>query len=169
MRRLTIKPPFFAISLLLFLSCPLFGQQPGSSPFDQTLEKTTATFYAVNPYTNVAGEVTVTVEKGIFHVKRTTTGRKAGWTAITGAQEGSFEFKPYDTSQPSYSGKFKFELAGEIPWDRHNDLLPLNFIIKTTGSDASESVFCLAQTATVNEYGASVAFGELTQPNNQQP
>ena len=135
--------------------------QGAAQQFDQTLKETTITFDALNPYTNVLGQVTITVTSGAFHVKRRESGRKAGWTYITGNQEGSFQFIPYDSSQPKYEGTFKFGLSGEIPFDRHSETLPLNFIIKTVGSDGSELTFVQAEFATITELSADVSFGEL--------
>ena len=154
------------ISALTFVIAPLAVAQGGiANEFDQTLAQKTITFDAVNPYTNSPGAVTITVSGGVFHVQRIGSGRKAGWTFVTGKQEGSFKFVPYDSTQPTYEGTFKFGLSGDIPFDRHSDVLPLNFNITATGSDGSVVAFVQEEFANVNEVGADVSFGRLGRPN----
>lgn len=149
------------LTMLISMSALAQGSSEG---FDQPLSEKTVTFEAVNPYSNVAGSVTITV-RGTFHGMRIGAGRKAGWSSIKGEQDGTFSFVPYDASQPTFTGTFKFGLSGEIPFDRHNDVLPLNFTIKTVGTDGSEVTFVQGELATVNEYGADVSFGELKRVN----
>jgi len=157
---------YLLLSALTFLVGPLALAQGGiANEFDQTLAEKTITFDALNPYTNSQGSVTITVKAGDFHVKRIGSGRKAGWTFVTGKQEGSFKFVPYDSSQPTYEGTFKFGLTGDIPFDRHSDVLPLNFNISTTGSDGSIMAFVQEEFANVNEFGADVSFGRLSRPD----
>jgi hypothetical protein len=153
------------VTMLIFGSA--FSQDL-SQQFDQSLAEKTITFDAVNPYSNMAGKVTIAVS-GVFHGKRIGSGRKAGWSSIKGEQQGTFSFVPYDASQPTFTGTFKFSLSGEIPFDRHNDVLPLSFIINTVGTDGSEVTFVQSEFATVNEYGADVSFGELKHRNNVGP
>jgi hypothetical protein len=154
------------ITALTFLIAPLaLAQGVAAGEFDQTLAQKTVTFDALNPYTNTLGAVTITVTGGDFHVKRIASGRRAGWTFVTGKQEGSFKFVPYDSAQPTYEGTFKFGLSGDIPFDRHSDILPLNFNINATGSDGSIVAFIQEEFATVNEFGADVSFGQLSRPN----
>ena len=162
---LTRLAGYALISALTFLIAPLTLAQGGiANEFDQTLAEKTVTFDALNPYTNSPGSVTVTVSSGDFHAKRIGSGRRAGWTVITGKQEGSFKFVPYDSTEPTYEGAFKFVLSGDIPFDRHSDILPLNFHIITNGSDGSVVAFVQEQFANVNEVGADVTFGKLSRP-----
>ncbi|HLN99416.1 MAG TPA: hypothetical protein VK208_13225 [Pyrinomonadaceae bacterium] len=150
------------VSLLLLTIAPRVpAQDVFSQSFEQSLAAKTVTLDAINPYDGTPGTLTVSVTSGHFQVKRIGYGPKTGWTVITGDQEGSLKFVPYDTSKSTFIGDFKFELSGEIPFDRHSDALPLNFIIKTVGSDGSQLTFTLGESATVNEYGADVSFGEL--------
>jgi hypothetical protein len=161
LNRLTKYAAPGVLTMLISISASAQAVSPG---FDQPLSEKTVTFEAVNPYSNVAGKVTITVT-GTFHGKRFISGTKAGWSSIKGEQQGTFSFVPYDASQPTFTGTFKFGLAGEIPFDRHNDVLPLNFTIKTVGTDGSEVTFVQGELATVNEYGADVSFGELGRSN----
>jgi len=155
---------YAALGVLAMLISVSASAQGISQGFDQPLSEKTVTLEAVNPYSNVPGNVTITIS-GTFHGKRLDSGRKAGWSSIKGEQQGSFSFVPYDASQPSFKGTFKFGLSGEIPFDRHSDVLPLNFIINTVGTDGSEVTFVQGELATVNEYGADVSFGELKRLN----
>jgi hypothetical protein len=161
LNRLTKYAALGVLAILISVSASAQGVSQG---FDQPLTEKTVTFEAVNPYSNVSGKVTITVS-GTFQGKRLDSGRKAGGSSIKGDQEGSFSFVPYDASQPSFNGTFKFGLSGEIPFDRHSDVLPLNFIINTVGTDGSEVTFVQGEFATVNEYGADVSFGELQRLN----
>ena len=154
-----LKKSWTLAALLILISSSALAQE---REFEQQLNEKTITFEAVNPYTNVPGNVTITV-RGNFRGKRLDSGRKAGSSKIKGEQQGSFAFVPFDSSQPTFKGDFKFSLSGEIPFDRHSDVLPLSFIIKTVGTDGSEVTFAQMQFATVNEYGANVAFGDLNQ------
>ncbi len=154
-----LKKIFSFVMLTVVISTSALAQEI-SREYEQKLKEKTITFEAVNPYTNVPGNVTITVS-GAFRGKRIDSGRKTGWSVIKGEQQGSFAFLPYDSSQPSFKGTFKFGLSGDIPFDRHSDVLPLSFIIKTVGTDGSEVTFAQSQFATVNEYGADVSFGEL--------
>jgi hypothetical protein len=155
---------YAALGVLAILISVSASAQGVSQGFDQPLAEKTVAFEAVNPYSNLPGNVTITVS-GTFQGKRLDSGRKAGSSFITGDQQGSFAFVPYDSSQPTFRGTFKFGLSGEIPFDRHSDVLPLNFIINTVGTDGSEVTFVLGEFATVNEYGADASFGELKRLN----
>jgi len=152
---------YFVLLSLVFGVSQSIAAQEVSNEFDQALVEKTLTFEAANPYDQTPGLVTLTVSGGAFHVQRIGYGSKAVSTLITGDQQGEFKFVPYDTSQPSFAGDFKFGLSGEIPFDRHSDVMPLNFIIRTKGSDGSERTFILGELAKVSEYAADVSFGEL--------
>jgi hypothetical protein len=158
---LTKHAVLVVLAMLVSVSASAQGISQG---FDQPLTEKTVAFEGVNPYSNMPGNITITVS-GTFHGKRIGSGRKAGWSIVTGEQQGSFAFVPYDSSQPTFKGTFKFSLSGEIPFDRHSDVLPLHFIIKTVGTDGSEVTFVQSELATVNEYVADVSFGELKRCN----
>jgi hypothetical protein len=167
-RFVTLNCIYLLLAILVLVSVSAtYAQDSTTRTFDQTLAEKTVTFEAVNPYTNELGIVTITVKSGDFHVARIGSGRKAGWSIVSGKQEGVFVFTPYDTSQPTFAGPFKFSLTGEIAFDRHSDTLPLSFVINTSGSDGSELKFAQSELATVNEYGADVSFTELTRLNVQ--
>ena len=161
LNRLTKHAALLVVAMLISVSASAQGTSQG---FNQSLAEKTVTFEAVNPYSNVPGNVTITIS-GTFQGKRLDSGRKAGSSFITGDQQGSFVFVPYDSSQPTFKGTFKFGLSGEIPFDRHSDVLPLNFIIKTVGTDGSEVTFVQGELATINEYSADISFGELKRVN----
>ena len=151
------------VALMMLISTPALAQEL-SHEFKQELAEKTLTFAAINPYTNVPGIVTITIS-GAFHGKRIRSGKKEGWSAINGEQKGSFAFVPYDSSQPTYKGDFRFALIGEIPADRHDDLLKFHFLVDTTGSDGSKLTFVQGESALVNEYVTDVSFGDLKQLN----
>jgi hypothetical protein len=152
---------FVALPMLLVLSAtPVPAQEQvlaedNAYSFSHDMAEQTFTFEGVNPYTKVAGLVTITINGGVFRGKK--LGEFARGSKISGEQHGSFSFVPYDSSQPTFAGTIKFVVGGETT----TDTITFDFLIEGTGSDGSSQSFLQREVATVNEYGAQISFGNL--------
>jgi len=143
--------------VLLLLTSQALAQDTNEPTFSQAVQEKTVFFEATNPFTKVPGVVTITLEGGVFHVKRVTEGQEAGRSRVTGNQHGSFKFVPYDSSQPTFTGTFKFQIVGQM----RSDLIIFDFPVKSAGSDGSSESFIQREVATINEYGTEISFGKL--------
>ena len=99
-------PLIAATGLLLFTAAPTGA---AASTDTQTFHGLTQTFETANPCTGDLGTVTTT-SNGVFHMSADAT----GGTHVTGTMTGTFEFQPFDTSLPSFSGRFTNWFGGNI-------------------------------------------------------
>ena len=114
-------------------------------------------FEAVNPKTQVAGRMTVTIN-GAVRGKRLWDGQSAVGSHLQGDQQATFSFVPYYPYSPSYSATVKtLQVAG----DTTNDSVLFDFGLETTGTDGSSQQFILREVVTVTEDGAQVTFQQL--------
>ena len=149
-------------SFLLLSAFPAFAQDnsPASVQksndytFSHDVNAETIGFEAVNPRTQVAGRMTVTIT-GAVRGNRLWDGQSAVGSHLQGEQQATFSFVPYYPYSPSYSATVKLlQVAG----DSTNDSVFLDFGLTTTGSDGSSQQFMLREVVTVTEDGAKVAF-----------
>jgi hypothetical protein len=132
-------------------------QDDQSYDFSHDLNAETITFEAVNPTTQVAGRMTVTIS-GAFRGNRLWDGESPVGSHLQADQQATFSFVPYDRYSPSYSAAARpLQIAG----DTTNDAILLDFGLMTTGSDGSSQRFTLRELVTVTEDGAQVAFWQL--------
>lgn len=73
--------------------------------FTQTFKNVTEVSTDSNPCTGDLGTLTLTYN-GVFHVTELTSGIGAGTFWATGTLTGTFSFVPFDSSKPSYAGRF---------------------------------------------------------------
>jgi hypothetical protein len=104
LRRLV--PLIAAMALLLTAAGPTGA---AASTDTQIFHQVTQTFEAVNPCTGDLGTVTLTTN-GVIHMSADAT----GGTHITGTMTGTFEFVPYDASQPTFTGRVTTWFGGNI-------------------------------------------------------
>jgi hypothetical protein len=136
------------------VNSPTPVQDDQSYDFSHDLNAETITFEAVNPSTQVAGRMTVTIT-GDFHGKRRSDGESPVGSHLQADQLATFSFVPYYSYSPSYSATAtRLRLAG----DTTNDSIFFDFAIEMTGSDGSSQQFMLREVATVTEDGAQVTF-----------
>jgi len=155
-------------SFLLLSASQAFaqGKSPGSvqNSDDYTishdLNAETIAFEAVNPRTQVAGRMTVTIT-GAVRGNRLWDGQSAVGSRLQGDQQATFSFVPYYPYSPSYSATVRrLQVAG----DTTDDSIFFDFGLRTTGSDGSVQWFMLREVVTATERGAQIAFEQLTLP-----
>jgi hypothetical protein len=129
-------------------------QEDQSYDFSHDLKDETITFEAVNPGTQVAGRMTVTIT-GAFHGNRRSDGESPGGSHLQADQQATFSFVPYYSYSPSYSATVK---QLRVIGDTTNDSIFFDFGVTTTGSDGSSQRFMLREAVTVTEDGAQVTF-----------
>ena len=118
-------------------------------------------FEAVNPRTQVAGRMTVTIN-GAVRGDRLWDGQSAVGSHLRGDQQATFSFVPYYPYSPSYSATVRLlQLAG----DTTDDSIFLDFGLRTTGSDGSVQWFMLREVVTATERGAQITFAQLKLPD----
>jgi hypothetical protein len=132
-------------------------QDDPSYAFSHVLNVETITFEAVNPSTQVAGRMTVTVT-GAFRGKRLGDGQSGVGSHLHADQQATFSFVPYYPNSPSYSATVR---TLTIDGNTTNDSIHLDFGVMATGSDGSSQRFSLREVVTVTEDGAQVTFGQL--------
>jgi hypothetical protein len=147
---------------------PLPSAQKGNDyTFSHALNAEPITFEAVNPRTQVAGRMTVTIT-GAVRGKRLWDGQSAVGSHLQGACQATFSFVPYYPYSPSYSATVKtLQVAG----DTTDDSIFCDFGLRTNGSDGSVQWFMLKEVVTATEHGAEIAFKQLPLPDRliQQP
>ena len=132
-------------------------QDDQSYDFSHDLNAETITFEAVNPSTQVAGRMTVTIT-GAYRGNRLWDGESPVGSHLQADQQAAFSFVPYDRYSPSYSAAVRrLQLAG----DTTNDSIFFDFGLMTTGSDGSSQRFMLKEVVTVTEDGAQVTFEQV--------
>lgn len=167
---------FTATLLLLMVAAQAFSQtesQPAVQQDDNTyayshdLKDQTITFEAVNPKTDVAGLVTVTIS-GAFKGNRWWEGYYAGGVRVTGEQRATFSFVPTDPFQPTYNGKVSTLRFGG---DSKNDSIWFDSVIKGVAQDGSTQRFKFREIVKVSESGAEITFAQqkLSDEENSAP
>ena len=130
--------------------------------FSHDLNAETITFDAVNPRTQVAGRMTVTIN-GAVRGKRLWDGQSSVGSHLQGQQQATFSFVPYFPYSPSYSATVNtLQVAG----DTTDDSIFLDFGLRATGSDKSVQWFMLREVVTATEDGAQIAFKQLKLPDS---
>ena len=117
-------------------------------------------FETVNPRTQVAGRMTVTIT-GAVRGNRFRDGQSAVGSHLQSAHQATFSFVPYYPYSPSYSATVRqLQVAG----DTTDDSIFLDFGLRATGSDGSVQWFMLREVVTATERGAQIAFQQLSLP-----
>jgi hypothetical protein len=136
------------------------AQKDDDYTFSHDLNAETIKFEAVNPRTQVAGRMTVTIT-GAVRGNRLWDGQSAVGSHLQGAQQATFSFVPYYPYSPSYSATVRLlQVAG----DTTNDSIFLDFGLRANGSDGSVQWFMLREVVTATEDGAQFAFQQLSLP-----
>jgi len=135
-------------------------QKGDDHTFSHDLNAETIRFEAVNPGTQVAGRMMVTIT-GAVRGNRLRDGQSAVGSHLQGACQATFNFVPYYPLAPSYSATLSsLQVAG----DTTDDSIFFDFGLRTTGSDGSVQWFMLREVVTATERGAQIAFEQLTLP-----
>jgi hypothetical protein len=132
-------------------------QDDQSYDFSHHLNQETITFEAINPTTQVQGQMTATIT-GTFRGNRLWDGKSPVGSHLQADQEAIFIFVPYDRYSPSYSAATRRLQAAR---DTTDDSILFDFGLTTTGSDGSSQEFTLREVVTVTEDGAQVTFEQL--------
>ena len=136
------------------------AQKGNDDTFSHVLNAEPITFEAVNPRTQVAGRMTVTIT-GAVSGNRLWDGQSAVGSHLQGAHEATFSFVPYYPYSPSYSATVRrLQVAG----DTTDDSIFFDFGLRATGSDGSVQWFMLREVVTATEQGAQIAFEQLRLP-----
>ena len=171
-----IRPAVIILALTSFLLLSAFQAiAQGNSPafvqkasvqkgndhtFSHDLNAEPITFEAVNPRTQVAGRMTVTIT-GAVSGNRLWDGQSAVGSHLQGAHEATFSFVPYYPYSPRFSAMVRLmQVAG----DTKDDSVFFDFGLRTTGSDGSVQWFKLREVVTATEDGAQIAFEQLPLP-----
>jgi hypothetical protein len=159
----------FALTSVLLLSAsqafaqgnsPASVQNGNDDTFSHFVNSETITFEAVNPRTQVAGRMTVTIT-GAVRGNRLWDGQSPVGSHLQEAQQATFSFVPYYPYSPSYSATVgRLQVAG----DTTNDSIFIDFALHATGSDGSEQWFMLREVVTATEQGAQITFKQLPLP-----
>ena len=155
-------------SFLLLSASEAFGQdnspasvQKGDDyTFSYDLDAETVAFDAVNPRTQVAGRMTVTITGSVVG-NRLWDGQSVVGSYLHDDHQATFSFVPYYPYSPSYSATVRrMQVAG----DTTDDSIFLDFGLRTTGSDGSVQWFTLRQVVTATEDGVQFVFQQLPLP-----
>jgi hypothetical protein len=159
-----------ALTSLLLLSAsqafaqdnsPASVQNGNDHTFSYDVNEETVTFEAINPRTQVAGRMTVTIT-GAVHGDRLGDGQSAVGSHLQGDQQATFSFVPYYPYSPSYSATVRrLQMAG----DSTNDSIFFDFGLRTTGSDGSVQWFMLREVLKATEDDAQITFAQLRLPD----
>ena len=159
-------------SLLVLSAFPAFAQsnslafvqkasvQKGNM-FSHDVNAEPITFEAVNPRTQVAGRMTVTIT-GAVSGNLLLDGQSVVGSHLQGDQQATFSFVPYYPYSPSYSATVRrLGVAG----DTTDDSIFLDFGLRTDGSDGSVQWFMLREVVTATEDGVQIVFKQLPLPD----
>ena len=156
-------------SFLLLSAYQTFAQDNSSAAiqngnedsFSHVVNAETITFEAVNPRTQVAGRMTVTIT-GALRGNRLWDGQSVVGSHLQEAQQAAFSFVPYYPYSPSYSATVRLlQVAG----DTTDDSIFLDFGLRTDGSDGSVQWFKLREVLTATEDAAHITFAQLRLPD----
>jgi hypothetical protein len=165
------RPAVIIIALTSFLLLSAFQafaqensrasvQKGNGYTFSHDVNAETIQFETVNPRTQVAGRMTVTIN-GAVRGNRLRDGQSVVGSHLQGAQQATFSFVPYYPYSPSYSATVRLlQIAG----DTTDDSIFLDFGLSTAGSDGSVQWFMLREVVTATEDGAKITFAQLKQP-----
>ena len=136
-------------------------QKANDYTFSHDVNAETITFEAINPTTQVAGRMTVTIT-GTINGYRFWDGQSVVGSHLKADQQATFSFVPYYPYSPSYSATVRLmQVAG----DTKDDSIFFDFGLRTTGSDGSVQWFMLREVVTATEDGAQIAFQQLRLPD----
>ena len=136
-------------------------QKGNDHTFSHDLNAETITFEALNPGTQVAGRMMVTIT-GAVGGNRLFDGQSTVGSHLQAACQATFSFVPYYPYSPSYSATVKLlQVAG----DTTDDSIFFDFGLRATGSDESVQWFMLREVVTATEHGAQIAFEQLRLPD----
>jgi hypothetical protein len=139
---------------------PASVQNGSDHTFSYDVNGETITFEAVNPRTQVAGRMTVTIT-GAVHGDRLGDGQSAVGSHLQGDQQATFSFVPYYPYSPSYSATVRrLQVAGNTT----DDSIFFDFGLRTTGSDGSVQWFMLREVVRATEDDAQITFAQLRLP-----
>jgi hypothetical protein len=141
------------------INSPTPGEDDQSYTFSHDVKDETITFEAVNPKTQVAGLMTVTIS-GTFRGKRLWDGQSAVGSHLQGDAQATFSFVPYYPYSPSYSAVRRLRLDG----DTTDDSVYTDVKIRATGTDGSIQSFVLREVVIASEDGAKITFQQVTLP-----
>jgi hypothetical protein len=127
----------------------------GAQSFTETVKNFTEVSTDSNPCTGDLGTLTQTYN-GVFHVTELTSGIGAGTFWATGTLTGTFSFVPFDSSKPSYTGRFTtwFGDNDNLRNDAETEILHIRGI----GSDGSVLSFHEVAHLNVSASGITVSF-----------
>jgi hypothetical protein len=129
------------------------AQKANDYTFSQDVNAETIAFEAVNPRTQVAGRMTVTIT-GAINGYRLWDGQSVVGSHVKADQQATFSFVPYYPYSPSYSATIKLQVTGNT----YDDLVVSDFPVMTKGSDGSFQRFMLTEVVTATEDGAQITF-----------
>jgi len=136
-------------------------QKGNDHTFSHDLNAETITFEAVNPGTQVAGRMTVTINAAV-RGNRLFDGQSIVGLHLQGETQATFSFVPYYAYSPSYSATLSsLQVAGNTS----DDSIFFDFGLKATGSDGSMQWFMLREVVTATEAGAQITFAQLRLPD----
>ena len=162
------RPAVIILALTLFLLLCAFqafaqdnsrasARNRNDRTFSHDLNAETINFEAVNPTTQVAGRMTVTIT-GAVRGNRLWDGQSAVGSHLQSACKATFSFVPYDRYSPSYFATVNtLQLSGNST----DDSISFNFGLDTTGTDGSSQRFVLKEIVTITEDSAKVTFQQL--------
>ena len=135
-------------------------QKGNDHTFSHDVNTEPITFEAINPRTQVAGRMTVTIT-GAVSGNRLWDGQSAVGSHLQGQQQATFSFIPYYPYSPSYSATLS---SLQVARDTTDDSIFFDFGLRATGSDGSVQWFMLREVVTATEDGAQIAFKQLPLP-----
>lgn len=135
-------------------------QKGNDHTFSHEMNAETIQFAAVNPRTQVAGLMTVTITGAVVG-NRLWDGQTAVGSHLQGLHQATFSFVPYYPYSPSYSATVK---RMQVVGNTKDDSVFFDFGLRAKGSDGSVQWFMLREVVTATENGAQIVFKQLTMP-----
>jgi hypothetical protein len=142
-------------AVALAVASPASPAGAGAVTYLKTFQNVTEVSTDANPCTGDPGTLTLTYN-GAFHATEFTSGIGAGMFWATGTLTGTFSFVPFDSSKPTYSGRF-------TTWFGDNDNLrngteTETLRVRGIGSDGSVLSFHGVAHMTVTATGITFSF-----------